>query len=327
MTMRVGIAGTGTMGEVHAAAWRSTDAELIGCTSARLEQAEALARRYQMRVFSDYAELLNAVEIVDICTPTPLHKPMVLQAAKAGKHVICEKPVALTPQDARTMILACKEAGVRFFVGMVVRFFPQYRLAKELVANGQIGRLGVLRLKRVSYVPQKSPDNWYVDPTLSGGMVVDLMIHDFDYSRWLAGEVERVYAQRSRSVEGPAQYVQAILRFRSGAIALVEGGWAYPPGVFRTALDLSGTDGLIEWNSDQPSPVLTFLPSKPNDTASVGLPESGLGQDPYAAEIQHAYRAIQTGTDFEVTAEDALEALRISRAAEESLSSGRPVLL
>ena len=327
MTMRVGIAGTGTMGEVHAAAWRSTDAELIGCTSARLEQAEALARRYQMRVFSDYAELLNAVEIVDICTPTPLHKPMVLQAAKAGKHVICEKPVALTPQDARTMILACKEAGVRFFVGMVVRFFPQYRLAKELVANGQIGRLGVLRLKRVSYVPQKSPDNWYVDPTLSGGMVVDLMIHDFDYSRWLGGEVERVYAQRSRSVGGPAQYVQAILRFRSGAIALVEGGWAYPPGVFRTALDLSGTDGLIEWNSDQPSPVLTFLPSKPNDTTPVGLPESGLGQDPYAAEIQHAYRAIQTGTDFEVTAEDALEALRISRAAEESLSSGRPVLL
>ena len=327
MTMRVGIAGTGTMGEVHAAAWRSTDAELIGCTSARLEQAEALARRYQMRVFSDYAEFLNAVEIVDICTPTPLHKPMVLQAAKAGKHVICEKPVALTPQDARTMILACKEAGVRFFVGMVVRFFPQYRLAKELVATGQIGRLSVLRLKRVSYVPQKSPDNWYFDPTLSGGVVVDLMIHDFDYSRWLGGEVERVYAQRSRSVGGPAQYVQAILRFRSGALALVEGGWAYPPGVFRTALDLSGTDGLIEWNSDQPSPVLTFLHPKPNDTASVGLPESGLGQDPYAAELQHAYRAIQTGTDFEVTAEDALEALRISRAAEESLSSGRPVLL
>src|SRR5260221_1711504 len=326
MTMRVGIAGTGTMGEVHAAAWRSTDAELIGCTSPRLEQAETVARRYQMRVFSDYAELLNAVEIVDICTPTPLHKPMVLQAAKAGKHVICEKPVALTPQDARTMILACKEAGVRFFVGMVVRFFPQYRLAKELVANGKIGRLGVLRLKRVSYVPKKSRDIWYVGPTLSGGMVVDLMIHDFDYSRWLGGEVERVYAQRSRSVGGPAQYVQAILRFRSGAIALVEGGWAYPPGVFRTALDLSGTDGLIEWNSDQPSPVLTFLP-KPNDTASVGLPVSGLGQDPYAAEIQHAYRAIQTGTNFEVTAEYALSALRISRAAEESLSSGSPALL
>src|SRR5260221_5830416 len=183
MTMRVGIAGTGTMGEVHAAAWRSTDAELIGCTSARLDQAETVARRYQMRVFSDYAELLNEVEIVDICTPTPLHKPMVLQAAKAGKHVICEKPVALTREDARTMILTCQEAGVRFFVGMVVRFFPQYRLPKELVRNGQVGNRAVFRLQQVSYVPQESPDNLDFDPTLSGGMVVDLMNHDFLYSR------------------------------------------------------------------------------------------------------------------------------------------------
>ncbi len=325
--MRVGIAGTGTMGEVHAAAWRSTGAELIGCTSGNSVQAEAVAKRYQMRVFSDYAELLDAVEIVDICTPTPLHKPMVLEAARAGKHVICEKPIALTPEDARTMILACNEAGVRFFVGMVVRFFPQYRLAKELVANGQIGKLAVLRLKRVAYVPQKPAENWYFDATLSGGMVVDLMIHDFDYARWLADEVERVYARRSRSAKGPAEYVQAIIRFRNGAIGLVEGGWAYPPGTFRTGLDLSGTDGLIEWNSDQPSPVLTFFPPKPKDTDSVGLPVSGLAEDPYTLEIRHAYHAIVGGTDFEVTAEDALEALRISLAVKESLSTGKPVSL
>jgi predicted dehydrogenase len=325
--MRVGIAGTGTMGEVHAAAWRRTDAELIGCTSAHSDQAAALADRYKMRGSADYAELLNDVEIVDICTPTPLHKPMVLEAAKAGKHVICEKPIALTPEDARSMIMACNEAGVRFFVGMVVRFFPQYRLAKELVANGRIGKLGVLRLKRVAYVPQKPAENWYFDATRSGGMVVDLMIHDFDYARWLADEVERVYARRTRSTEGPAQYVQATLRFRNGAIALVEGGWAYPPGIFRTGLDLSGTDGLIEWNSDQPSPVLTFFPPKPSETDSVGLPVSGLAEDPYTAEIRHAYVAIQAGTDFEVTAEDALEALRISLAVEESLSTGKPVFL
>jgi Predicted dehydrogenases and related proteins len=325
--MRIGIVGTGTMGEVHAAAWRSTDAELIGYTSAHPEQAEALARRYKLRTFTNYSDLLAAVELVDICTPTPLHRPMVLQAAKAGKHMICEKPVALNPADARTMIQACQEAGVRLFVGMALRFFPQYRLAKELVASGQIGTLGVLRLKRVSYVPQKSPDNWYFDPALSGGMVVDLMIHDFDYSRWLAGEVERVYARTTRSGEGPAQYAQAILRFRSGAIALVEGGWAYPVGVFRTGFDLSGTGGLIEWSSDQPSPVLTFFPPRPGDTASVGLPVSGLADDPYAAELRHAYHAIQTGANFDVTPEDALEALRIGQAVEESLSSGRPVAL
>jgi myo-inositol 2-dehydrogenase / D-chiro-inositol 1-dehydrogenase len=81
-----------------------------------------------MIAYANYQELINDVEIEDICTPTQLHKPMVLEAAAAGKHVICEKPVALTVPDAQAMIDACAAAGVRFFVGMVVRFFPQYRL-------------------------------------------------------------------------------------------------------------------------------------------------------------------------------------------------------
>lgn len=315
------------MGEVHAAAWRTSGAELAGCASANRAQSEAMAERYKMTAYADYADLVNDVDIVDICTPTPLHKPMVLAAAKSGKHVICEKPVAMTLEDARAMVDACDAAGVRFFVGMVVRFFPQYRLVKELVAQGRIGRLGVLRLRRVAYVPHKSGDNWYLDETRSGGMVVDLMIHDFDYARWLAGEVERVYARRSQSTEGAAQYVQAIIRFRSGAIALVEGGWAYPPGVFRTGLDVSGTDGLIEWSSDQPAPVQTFLPAARNEADSVGLPVAGLLEDPFTAEIRHAYEAIRTEGRFEVTAADAVEALRIALAVRESLISGKPVRL
>lgn len=325
--MRVGIVGAGTMGEVHAAAWRATDAELVGCTAAHQAQTEALARRYNLLTYSDYAELLRNVEIADICTPTPLHKPMVLQAAKAGKHVICEKPVALTVEDAQTMIRACDEAGVRFFVGMVLRFFPQYRLAQELVAKGEIGKLRVLRLKRVAYVPQKSADNWYIDETRSGGMVVDLMIHDFDYARWLAGEVKCVYARRSRAGEGAAEYAQTVIRFTNGAIALVEGGWAYPPGVFRTAVDLSGADGLIEWSSDQPAPVHILRSPGQGEAASVGLPLSGLSEDPYTTEIRHAWNAIKSGSRFEVTPDDALQSLRIALAARESLATGSPVYL
>ena len=264
------------MGEVHAAAWRNAGAELAGCTSLRRAQSQDLARRYGMIAYADYQELINDVDIVDICTPTRLHRPMVVEAAAAGKHVICEKPIALTIQDAQAMIDACAAAGVRFFVGMVVRFFPQYRLAKELVAQGKIGQLGVLRLKRVAYLPIKPFDNWYIDETRSGGMVLDLMIHDFDYARWLAGEVDRVFARRSQAVSSPAEYIQAIIRFKSGALALVEGGWAYPPGVFRTALDVSGTDGLIEWNSDQPLPIQTLLPAGRKLGKSVGLPVAEL---------------------------------------------------
>jgi predicted dehydrogenase len=322
--MRVGIIGTGTMGEVHATAWQSIGAELTGCSSSNPTQAEAFGRRHEIRTFPNHDELLNNVDIVDICTPTATHKSLVLAAAKAGKHVICEKPIALTVEDAQAMIDACQ--GIRFFVGMVLRFFPQYRSTKQLVAAGRIGEPGVLRLKRVSYVPQ-NPEAWYFNQTLSGGMVVDLMIHDFDYARWLAGEVERVFALKTQADTGPAQYIQAVLRLKSGAIALVEGGWAYPPGVFRTGFDLSGTDGLIEWSSDQPSPLITFFPPKAEETASVGLPTSGLADDPFAAELRHAYQSIQSGAPFEVTAEDALEALRISLAVRKSVETGKPVKL
>jgi predicted dehydrogenase len=299
----------------------------MGCASAHFEQAGKLAEQYGIKVYQHYGELLQDVDIVDICVPTHLHKEMVLGAAGIGKHVVCEKPIALSLQDGQEMIEACNRAGVRFFMAMVVRFFPQYRLSRELVAKGQIGKLGVMRLKRVSYTPQKPGDNWYADESRSGGMVVDLMIHDFDYARWLGGEVERVYARLNKASEGPGQYAQAILRHKDGAMALIEGGWAYPPGVFRTALDLSGTDGLIEWSSDEHAPVRTFVLSKPGEATSVGLPVSGLSEDPYALEIQHAYRCIQSGEPFEVTAQDGLEALRIALAAKESIATGKPVSL
>jgi myo-inositol 2-dehydrogenase/D-chiro-inositol 1-dehydrogenase len=315
------------MGEIHAAAWRNAGAELAGCTSLRRAQSDDLARRYGMIAYADYQELINDVDIVDICTPTQQHRPMVIEAAAAGKHVMCEKPVALTLEDAQAMIDACIAGGVRFFVGMVVRFFPQYRLAKELVAQGKVGQLGVLRLKRVAYLPIKPIDNWYIDEARSGGMVLDLMIHDFDYSRWLAGEVDRVFARRSQEVFSPAQYVQAIIRFKSGALALIEGGWAYPPGVFRTALDVSGTDGLIEWNSDQPLPIQTHFPPVQNAANLVGLPVAELSEDPYTAEIRHAYEAIRTNAPFEVTADDGFEALRIALAVRDSVSTGKAISL
>jgi myo-inositol 2-dehydrogenase/D-chiro-inositol 1-dehydrogenase len=325
--MRVGIVGAGMMGAVHAAAWRSTEARLIGCVSAQTAQSNHLAARYEIRSYSCFAELVEDVDIVDICTPTAMHKSMVLEAAHEGKQVLCEKPVALRQEDAEIMIQACNKAGVRFFVGMVVRFFPQYRLARDLVTGGTIGELAVVRLKRVSYLPQKSVDNWYIDETRSGGMIVDLMIHDFDFARWLVGDVQRVFARRGQSRQGSAQYSQTILRFNSGVIGLIEGGWAYPPGVFRTGFDLSGSDGLIEWSSDQPNPIRVFRAPAPDEPLNVGLPVSGLSDDPYTLEIRHAFDAIRSEKPFDVTAEDALQSLRIALAARESLATNHAVLL
>ncbi len=327
--MRIGIIGAGGMGAVHAQAWRAAGADVVGVHSKSLEAAQKLASGVGGTAFSSAAELLERVDVVSICTPTPTHLEFTRLAASAGRHVVCEKPIALTVQDAQSMIAVCRTAGVRLYIGHVVRFFPQYRVALETVLGGNLGELGVIRLKRASYQPRKATDNWFLDESKSGGVIVDLMIHDFDYARAVGGPVERVFARSARAIkpDSPTDYALVTLRFASGAIGLVEGGWAYPQGVFRTAFDIACSDGLIEWSSDASSTVLPFLEGAVRDESEVGLPQSILAEDPYLTQIKHVKLALETNAPFLVTSEDALEALRIALAARQSLETGSTVWL
>ena len=327
--MRIGIVGAGSMGHAHAAGWSETGAEIVGVVSNDRASSEELARTVDARVMSDVSELMAEVDVVDLCVPTDLHRDMTVQAARAGKHVVCEKPMALSIEDGRSMIEACRENGVRLFVAHVLRFFPQYRAAADAVSAGRVGDLGVMRFKRVSYPPQGAERSWFADEARSGGMIFDLMIHDFDYARWLAGDVERVFAKSVRSGRPGAasDYALVTLRFQSGAMALIEGGWAYPPGVFRTGFDLAGSEGLIEWSSDDTEPVRSYLEAAPGSIADVALPLTVAAEDPYTTEIKHVHSCLETGEPFAVTPEDALEAVRLCLAARTSLSSGRPVAM
>jgi myo-inositol 2-dehydrogenase/D-chiro-inositol 1-dehydrogenase len=331
--MRVGIVGAGSMGTVHAPAWKSIThlgAELVGIQAARPESAQALAEQYGVKTYASYEELLADVDIVDLCVPTDLHREMTVQAAEAGKHVICEKPIALTIEDGKAMIAACERAGVRLFIAQVLRFVSQYESAQQVIASGQIGRPGVIRLTRAAYQPRKAVDNWFTDETRSGGMVIDLMIHDYDYARWIAGDVERVFAKSVRATrpDAPGDYALVTLRFRSGAIGHIEGGWAYPPGFFRTSIDVAGTEGLLEWSSDTTDPIHTHLAVQPaEEAAEVGLAPSLEAETPFTKEIRHFYQSLVNNQPFLVTPQDALAALQIGLAVRESLQTGRPITI
>jgi predicted dehydrogenase len=327
--MRVGMVGAGTMANVHAAGWKSTDAELVGVLSKNQSSASEFSKKFETRVFTSYEELLHQVDIIDICTPTDFHKELTLQAAKAGKHIICEKPITLSLKDGQDMIEACNQAKVRLFIAMVVRFFPQYQLAQQAVSSGQLGTLGVMRFKRMGYQPT-GDEGWFTNEARSGGMVVDLMIHDFDYARWLAGEVKQVFAKsvRSHHPDTSGDYALVNIKFQNGTMALIEGGWIYPPGTFRTGFDIAGSEGLLEWRSDDATTIQPFLKSKIGDNvARVGVPSSILAEDPYTTEIKHAYDCIKNNKPFLVTAEDSLAALQIALAAKESLKTGKVVTL
>ena len=326
--LRVAILGAGSMGHTHATGWAATDAKVVGVVALDRGAAEEVAALCGAAVYQGLDAVLPQVDIVDICLPTYLHLEFTLKAAAAGKHIFCEKPIARTVEDGQKMIAACNAAGVRLFVGQVIRFFPQYRKAYDALQDGKIGNLAVLRLTRVGYRPHSSFENWFGDVNRSGGPLLDVLVHDYDYARWMGGEIERVYTRCSPpDAGGISEYAQVLLRFRSGAISHIEGGWVYPPGMFRTKIEAAGDAGLIEWESDSTAPVTTYFKAAPGAVADVGIPLSPLEVDPYTAIIQHFYDAVQHDKPFAVTPEDALAAVQIGIAALESAATGKPVTL
>jgi len=327
--MKVGIVGVGFMGTTHAAGWAATDVEIVGFCAETPEEAQSIAPQYQARIYPDLKSLLNDVDVIDICTPTHLHHDMVLQAAQAGKHIICEKPLARTVEQAQEMIKACRAASVRLLVAHVVRFFPEYALAKSVVQAGQIGKPAIIRLARGSYRPKKPVGNWFLDFDKSGGMLLDLMIHDFDYARWIAGEVDSVFAKSVGNVWADAsiEYGLVILKHTNSALSHIAGAWAYPPPTFRTGLEIAGDAGLIEWSSDSTAPINLLLRKESADAPDVGLPGSPLSESPYTTQIKEFYAALKDDQPTRVSAEDGLAAVQIALAAIESAKTGEPVKL
>jgi len=161
------------------------------------------------------------VDAIDVCLPTYLHKEAVELAAHHGKHVFCEKPIALTVDDANAMISTCNSNGVKLGIAHVVRYFPEYEMAHDMIASAGWGQIGVVRFSRTGPFP-KGWNNWYADFQLSKGVFVDLSIHDFDFLNWCFGPVERVQA-RKVSTERPMEYGLAVVRMKSGVIAHVRG--------------------------------------------------------------------------------------------------------
>jgi predicted dehydrogenase len=318
--LKIGILGAGFMGKTHAAAWANTPAKIEGICSAT--GAEALAEQYGAKVYPSYDVMLNDVDVVDICTPTHLHYEQLMQAVAAKKHIVCEKPLARHYAEAEAMVKACKDAGLKLLVAHVVRFFPQYTMAKKTVERGEIGKVATVRLTRASFRPSTA---WLHETNLSGGMMMDLMIHDFDYARWLAGDVESVFAKNF--VNEKANYGLAIMKHKDGAISHIEGGWAYPLPMFRTALEVGGSRGLIEHPADSSDPLKVYMAASDSSKPDIAVPSSPLAEDPYTTQMKHFYQALTSDIDWVIKPEDGLAALQIALAAIQSAVTGKRVFL
>jgi len=315
--LRIGVVGAGGIAHSHLSAWQRLGAT-VRVWSVDGRGAEVGAR-YGAGFADDLADLIDGSDVVDVCTPTWTHPEIVHAAAAAGRHVICEKPLALTHGSAEGMIAACTDAGVQLHPAQVVRYFGEYAAAERLVRAGRIGTPAVLRLSRRSAAPVAA---WFADPTLSGGIMVDQMIHDFDYARWIAGEVDCAYARTVPGLRG-ALTAFVVLRHSSGALSHLVGAWAGPDEVFATSFSLAGSAGLLR-HSSAASTAVTWT-GVTDARAGEVIPGGTTQRSPFDEELAEFAAAVAGGPAPRVSASDGLAALDIALAAVRSAELGRPV--
>lgn len=327
--LHIGLIGAGGIARAHLPGWLELGARVSVHTVDG--SAEKLAAEYAGREVAAVAsldELLADCTAVDICTPTPTHKELALAAVAAGLHVICEKPLALNASDAEEIAAAAEAAGVRLHPAHVVRYFPAYAAMQQAVQAGELGDLAVLRFTRGGARPQWAP--WFGDPAKSGGVIMDLMVHDIDIARWIAGDVVRVHAQ-TRGVEHTtggteAEVVSAtaVLTHASGVISHINGLWGLPDQQFRTTFRIAGRDGLLRHDSTSvPGYRITAQGVR---AANEGIPSSSMSESPYLTELREFAASWQDGGgEPRVSARDGIEAVRIAEAAVESSRTGRAI--
>ncbi len=322
--LRVGIVGAGYIAGAHGAAYAATPGvRIVGVADPVPGKAERLAGLVGADPMSSLADLLaTGVDLVSICTPTPSHHDLVVHALDAGLHVLCEKPVARTLADAARIVDAARTARGILMIGHVSRFEPDHRRAREVVAAGRLGPLRMLSQSITGPMPDWSEGGWLADPEQSGGPLVDLAIHSFDYLAWVNGSRPvRVHGLAAdTAVAGPAGYALVTIRYENGALGLVETSWAHPAAHgFKVSTELIGAEGRLWWDYD--GLVGGVLHRADGSTVRV----DPLGHRGFRAEIAALVDAIRTGSPPPVSAADGLAALRTSLAALESVRTGRVV--
>jgi len=323
--VRIGIVGAGYIAGSHAEAYAAhPGAEIVYVVDPVVAKAAALAEQYSAQPLADIDALLASdVEAISVCTPSPTHADVVVAALAAGKHVLCEKPVARTLVDAERIVEAGHRGPGLLMIGHVSRFEPDHRAARDAVLAGRIGEVRMMSQTITGVLPEWSEQAWLEDPDQSGGPLVDLAIHSFDYLTWVCGaRPQRVHAVGASRPDGLVDYAIATVCYDNGALAVVETSWAHPAGHgMELSTELSGSAGRITWD---------YAGTAVGSVKRAGaLPRaiSQLGNRGFVAEIDAFLEAVETGGPSPVPAEEGLLALEIALAAVESLRTRRTVYL
>jgi myo-inositol 2-dehydrogenase / D-chiro-inositol 1-dehydrogenase len=329
--LRFGIIGAGRIGPVHAEtlAYRAPQAEAVVIADINRAAAEKVAARYNIPKVVDSADdVINdpGIDAIVLCTPTNTHTELIVQAAQAGKHIFCEKPVSLNIKKIDEAIAAVEAAGVKMQVGFNRRFDSNFMRVRHAVESGEIGTPQIFHI--VSRDPFPPPLS-YLRP--SGGIFRDMMIHDFDMARFLMGDVEEVFATGAVLIdpgfaaEDDFDTAIAMLRFKSGAIGTIDNSRKSTFG-YDQRVEILGSKGKIEsgnryGNEVQVSGEKCVYTDLPYNFFMQRYPES------FALELQIFIEAVLEDKPVPVTGADSRAPVVMALAARKSVDERRPVRL
>ncbi len=333
--IKVGILGAGFMGGMHAEVYHNLpNAELVALADRDLDKARKLAGRYKVISYSSAEGLFDKekIDVVDICLPTFFHKEYVLKAAREGKHVLCEKPIALTTEDADEMIDTAEKEGVKFMIGQVIRFWPEYIQLREIYEGGKLGKLRSITCIRLSPTPDWAWDNWLTDPQRSGGALLDLHIHDTDYLLYLLGKpLSLICCVSSHCL--PYGHVFTTFTFSDNVIAFAEGGWDMPENFpFTMAYTALFEKGAVEFNSRAEKTLTIYKSGQKVDYPPVQQQlfpaadaEGNIAQlGGYFSEIKYFIDCVENDQEpVQASARAARDSLELVLAEKESAETGK----
>lgn len=331
MTTRVGIIGLGFMGRMHIAAYgKVAGARLVAIADQDPKRAggdfsgawgniAGAVEKLDMKGIAGTTDLQGLiqspeVDLVDICVPTPAHESLATAALAAGKHVLCEKPLALDSSSAERIADAAARAKGFFMPAMCLRFWPQWAWLKQVVEEGRHGAVLGATFRRVASMPP----GWFANGALSGGGILDLHVHDTDFVYFLLGKPNAVFSRGYTKTSGKTDHiVTQYIYDRGPALVTAEGSWCMADGfAFRMRYTVNFERATADFDSSR-EPAL--LVSADGNAGTVDLPGDG-----YEAELAYFVECIQAGRrPSRVTAADAVASLRIIEAEQRSVESGQ----
>jgi|SRR5579864_10537 len=328
--LRVGVLGVGRIGKIHTEnlVARVPGAELAILADVFPEELKTVAaRRGVSRTASDYKDVINLSDIdaVVICTPTNTHFQIILDAAAAGKHIFCEKPIELSIDKIKTINQTVEKCGVQLMVGFNRRFDPNFSKLREMIEAGRIGQAQVLRI--TSRDPGPPPENYL---RASGGIFLDMTIHDFDMARSLmASDIKEVYAKADVLVDPVFKKVHdwdtavVTLTFDNGALGTIDNSRKAVYG-YDQRVEVFGSAGMVAVKNKTPDDHVCLDRAGAHSSLPLHFFLERYAES-YLNEMVAFVDAVKDGKPVPVTGKDGLMSVAIGLAATKSVKENRPV--